>query len=280
VHHALHVIATGETDGYYADYAERPVELLGRALAEGFAFQGDPSPFRQGEAHGTPSAHLPPLAFVNSLQTHDQIGNRAFGERISTLASAAGRDDALRALTACVLLSPSPPMLFMGEEWGASTPFLYFCDFEGSLAQAVTEGRRAEFRRFARFSDPAVREHIPDPNAEETFLQSKLDWSERQREPHASWLALYTELLQRRQALLVPWLPGARSGKVTFPTPGTLQLNWPLSGGNIWHLRAHLAAHDGPQELANDLPGEVVYRSHPAAAGLAAWSVQVTFEAR
>ncbi|HSD36580.1 MAG TPA: malto-oligosyltrehalose trehalohydrolase [Rhodocyclaceae bacterium] len=280
VHHAVHVIATGETDGYYEDFAEGPVALLGRALAEGFAYQGDPSPYRKGEARGTPSAHLPPLAFVNSLQTHDQVGNRAFGERITTLAAAAGREDALRALTACVLLSPSPPMLFMGEEWGASTPFLYFCDFEGALAQAVTEGRRAEFRRFARFSDPAVRERIPDPNAEETFLQSKLDWNERQREPHAGWLALYTDLLQRRQALLVPWLAGARNGNATFPAPDTLHLSWPLAGGNRWYLRAQLAAHDGPQELAADLPGEVVYRSHPAAAGLAAWSVLITFEAR
>ncbi len=108
--------------------------MLGRALAEGFAFQGDASGFRDGERRGTPSQHLPPLAFVNSLQTHDQVGNRAFGERIATLAEAAGRADALRALTACVLLAPAPPMLFMGEEFAASAPFLYFCDFDGELA--------------------------------------------------------------------------------------------------------------------------------------------------
>ena len=119
VHHALHVLASRETDGYYADFAGAPLRLFGRALAEGFAYQGEPSAYRGGEARGTPSTHLPPTAFVNSLQTHDQVGNRAFGERIAALAASAGRTDALRALTACVLLAPSPPMLFMGEEWAA-----------------------------------------------------------------------------------------------------------------------------------------------------------------
>jgi maltooligosyltrehalose trehalohydrolase len=142
VHHALHVIATGEHDGYYADFAAEPQRLLGRALAEGFGFQGDVSHWRGGKPRGTPSAHLPPLAFVNSLQTHDQVGNRALGERIGVLAERRGRTPALRALIACVLLAPAVPMLFMGEEYAADTPFLYFCDFEGALAQAVTEGRR------------------------------------------------------------------------------------------------------------------------------------------
>ncbi len=213
VHHTVHVLATGESDGYYIDYASEPVRLFGRALAEGFAYQGDPSVFRDGELRGSGSAHLPPLAFVNSMQTHDQVGNRAFGERIAMLAKAAGNDDALRALLACVLLAPSPPMLFMGEEYAAATPFQYFCNFEGDLAKAVTEGRRAEFGKFARFADPAVRDQIPDPNAESTFVASKLDWSERKRQPHAGWLALYTTLLQLRAAHLVPWLAGARSGR-------------------------------------------------------------------
>ncbi len=278
VHHALHVIATGESDGYYLDYAAEPVRLFGRALAEGFAFQGDPSPYRGGAARGTPSAHLPPLAFVNSMQTHDQIGNRAFGERIAMLAAAADREDALRALVACVLLAPSPPMLFMGEEWAASTPFLYFCDYEGELAQAVTRGRRAEFARFTRFGDPAARERIPDPNALATFLASKLDWSEAQREPHAGWLALYRDLLQRRRAHLLPWLADAGGGAMTLPAPGTLRIAWPLGAGRRWHLRAQLAAHDGPAQLAADLPGELVYRSHAPDATVPAWSVQVAIE--
>ena len=278
VHHALHVIATGETDGYYADYAAAPVRLFGRALAEGFAYQGEASAWRGGAPRGTPSAQLPPLAFVNALQTHDQVGNRAFGERIATLAEAAGRADALRALLACVLLAPSPPMLFMGEEWAAGTPFLYFCDFGGELAQAVARGRRAEFAGFARFADPGLRDRIPDPNADATFERSKLDRREREREPHANWLALYRELLALRHAHLLPWLAGARSGTFELPAPGMLRVSWPLAGGRRWHLRAQLAAHPAPPGLAAGLPGMAVYDSHPQATAPPAWSVQVSIE--
>jgi maltooligosyltrehalose trehalohydrolase len=278
VHHALHVVVTGEADGYYLDFAAEPLRQFGRALAEGFAYQGDPSAYRQGESRGTPSSHLPPLAFVNSMQTHDQVGNRAFGERIAMLAAAAGHEDALRALAACVLLAPAPPMLFMGEEWAACTPFLYFCDFEGELATAVTRGRRAEFSRFARFADPAVRDSIPDPNALSSFAASKLDWSERAREPHAAWLAWYSDLLRRRHASLVPWLAGARSGAWTLPAPGTLRISWPLAAGRRWHLLAQLCASPGPAELVHGLPGTVVYCSHSVAPTLPAWSVRVTIE--
>ncbi len=278
VHHAVHVIATGETDGYYVDYAAEPVRLLGRALAEGFAFQGERSAYGAGKLRGTPSAQLPPLAFINSLQTHDQVGNRAFGERIATLATAAEREDALRALVACVLLAPAPPMLFMGEEWAASSPFLYFCHYDGELAQAVTRGRRAEFAGFARFRDPADRAVIPDPSDESTFARSKLDWSERQEPPHAEWLALYSDLLRRRHEYLMPCLPGARSGVMSQPAPGTLRITWPLGGGHRWHLFAQLADHEGRAGVVSDMPGEIVYRSHPPAAQLPPWSVMFAME--
>ncbi len=281
VHHAMHVLATGETDGYYADYADGPVARLGRGLAEGFVYQGEPSTYGGGHARGTPCAHLPPLAFVNALQTHDQIGNRAGGERIAQLAAAAGRDEALRALLACLLLSPAPPMLFMGEEWAASTPFLYFCDFEGDLACAVTDGRRNEFGRFARFADPASRAAIPDPNAASTFEASRLDWDERRRQPHAEWLALTTRLLQVRHEHLVPHLAGARSGRFDCPTPHTLRVRWPLGEGpgcRHWHLLAHLDDHAGPSVLTRDLRGTRVYRSHDDTDRLPPWSVQVALE--
>jgi maltooligosyltrehalose trehalohydrolase len=285
VHHALHVLVTGETDGYYADFATDPLGLFARALAEGFAYQGEPSPYRGGEHRGSPSTALPPLAFVNATQTHDQVGNRAFGERIATLAGRAGQDgrpgqadrqDALRALVACVLLAPSPPMLFMGEEYAAATPFLYFCDFGGDLARAVTEGRRAEFGRFARFADAALRERIPDPNDVRSFEASQLRWDERQRPPHAAWLALYTQLLQCRQAALRPWLHGARCGTVHTPAAGTLHWRWPLADGRRWHLLAQLADHAGPPAAVTALaalPGEIVYRSGDDAAALPPWSV-------
>lgn len=277
VHHALHVLASGETDGYYVDYAEQPVQLFGRALAEGFAYQGDPSPYRDGERRGTPSTQLPPLAFVNSSQTHDQIGNRAFGERITTLAADSGREDALRALLACVLLAPAPPMLFMGEEFGASTPFLYFCDFSGDLAQAVTAGRRNEFGRFARFSDPAVRSRIPDPNDAETFMRSKLNWAERTAPEHARWLALYTKLLAVRHQRLTALLPQATCGVATSDGR-MLTLRWPLGKQGHLHLLANLI--DTSAAASQLAPGEVIYNSHAASDGRQRppWSVRVSLE--
>jgi maltooligosyltrehalose trehalohydrolase len=278
VHHALHTLASGESDGYYADYAPQAVRLFGRALAEGFGYQGEASAFREGRPHGTPSTHLPPLAFVNSLQTHDQVGNRAFGERIAMLAVETHREDALRALLGCVLLSPPVPMLFMGEEYAAATPFLYFCDFSGELARAVTDGRRNEFRRFARFSDPEVRNRIPDPNDEATFRRSKLDWDERRSSTHARWLALYTQLLRLRRERLVPWLARAGSGRFELDARGLLMLRWPLGDAAAWHILANLddaAAH--AQALP---PGELVYHSHANVEHLQRppWSVRVSFE--
>src|SRR5262249_49801533 len=154
-HHAMHVVLTDESDGYYADYVAAPVESLARILAEGFAYQGEHSSFRDA-ARGEKSGHLPPMAFVNFIQNHDQIGNRAFGERLIALVSR----DALKAAIAIQLLAPSPPLLFMGEELGATMPFLFFCDFTGDLADAVREGRRREFARFPAFASPDARARI------------------------------------------------------------------------------------------------------------------------
>jgi maltooligosyltrehalose trehalohydrolase len=278
VHHTLHVATTGERDGYYIDFADQPLRLFGRALAEGFAYQGDASVYRHGERRGTVSTQLPPLAFVNSLQTHDQVGNRAFGDRLQMLAAGAGREDTLRALLACVLLAPSPPMLFMGEEYAAGTPFQYFCDFDGELAKAVTEGRRAEFGRFARFIDPAVRERIPDPNAVGTFDNSRLDWNERGRADHAAWLSLYATLLRRRREMLLPWLAAACSGHFSFSAPGLLRISWPLAEGRRWHLLAQLADEAVRIAPAEAMAGESVYASHGTNGAMAPWSVRFTLE--
>ena len=156
-HHALHVLLTGETFGYYRDYAREPARLLGRALAEGFAYQGEPSPHRDGAPRGEPSAALPATAFVDFLQNHDQVGNRAFGERIGALAPEPG----VRAATAVLLLAPAIPLLFMGEEWSASTPFLFFSDFGAELGATVTAGRRREFAGWPGFEDDASTQRIP-----------------------------------------------------------------------------------------------------------------------
>jgi maltooligosyltrehalose trehalohydrolase len=193
-HHGYHVLATGEDDGYYVAYSDTPAKHLARCLAEGFAYQGEVSRFT-GEPRGERSAHLPPRCFVDFLQNHDQIGNRALGERLLSLTEVRK----LKALSAIQLLAPSPPLLFMGEEWGCRQPFLFFCDFDGELGEAVRKGRREEFSRFAGF-----KERIPDPLAETTFRRCVLRWKDRD----PAWLAHYKDLLQLRMKEIVPLEPG------------------------------------------------------------------------
>ncbi len=277
VHHCLHVAATGEVDGYYADYAERPVALLGRALCTGFAYQGEPSSFRDGLARGEPSADYELLSFVNFLQNHDQIGNRAFGERITALAP----EPAVRAALAVLLLAPSPPLLFMGEEWGAASPFLFFADFEPELARLVTEGRRNEFARFGAFADPAARERIPDPAAPQTFERSKLDWQELSDTEHHRWLDYYQHLLQLRRVYIWPRIGGLRGTDAAFSTLGARGLCASWRSG-IQHLR--LEANLGPAAQAGfpeKAPGATVFATHETgfAGGTAApWSVRWSVE--
>jgi 1,4-alpha-glucan branching enzyme/maltooligosyltrehalose trehalohydrolase len=239
IHHALHVLATGEKDGYYADYADDPVRHLGRCLAEGFAYQGQVSAYRDHVPRGEASAHLPPQAFVSFLQCHDQVGNRAFGERITHIA----QDAAVRAAAAIYLLAPGIPMLFMGEEFAARSPFLFFCDFGPGLREAVTQGRRREFARFARFANSETQAQIPDPNEKKTFLISKLDWNSLQEEAHADWLAYYRDLLRLRKAFIVPRLTGMKghSGSFEVFTPGVLQVDWQLGDGSNLRLLANFS---------------------------------------
>lgn len=275
IHHAFHVLLTGEDGGYYADYAEQPGEQLGRCLSEGFAFQGQPSAYRDGARRGEPSAHLPAGAFVNFLQNHDQIGNRALGERLHMLSE----PQALRAATAVLLLAPSPPLLYMGQEWAASAPFLFFCDFGEELAAKVTAGRRKEFARFPEFSDPAARERIPDPNAAHSFERSCLDWSERDRAPHRDWLALHRELLWLRRELLFPRLRESVEQEAGFQmlAPRALHAHWTFAAGTRLEVLANL----GTAPVANVAlpPGAPIYRDGPdidaalTAARLPPWSV-------
>ncbi|OGA38296.1 MAG: malto-oligosyltrehalose trehalohydrolase [Betaproteobacteria bacterium RIFCSPLOWO2_12_FULL_68_19] len=263
LHHAAHVLVTGERDGYYADYADAPLARLGRALAEGFVYQGDPSAFRNGATRGEPSAQLPPTAFVSFLQTHDQVGNRALGERLHALAGERQERTAL----ACLLLSPHIPMLFMGEEFAASTPFLFFCDFGPDLAQAVTEGRRREFARFAAYGDEASLARIPDPGSAATFTASKLRWGEREQGAHRARLALVRELLALRHRHLVPRLKGAQGGGRLEILNGALRVEWALGDGSRLRLLAHFGAE--PVTVPPRLAGEVIYCDgvRPAAGG-------------
>jgi maltooligosyltrehalose trehalohydrolase len=203
-HHVLHVMLTGENEGYYRDYADAPAARLARALREGFVYQGEPSGHRNGEKRGTPSADLPPTAFVLFLQNHDQIGNRAFGDRLTDTV----KPEALEAATALQLLCPQIPLVFMGEETAAQTPFQFFTDHHGELAEAVREGRRREFASFAAFSDPARRAQIPDPNAPETFARSRAAPDSARGATRAE---LYRRLLAIRHEHIVPHLKGARA---------------------------------------------------------------------
>jgi maltooligosyltrehalose trehalohydrolase len=236
-HHALHVLLTRESDGYYADYSQ-PAENLCRCLTEGFAYQGDYSAF-QNRRRGEPSAGLPPSAFVSFLQNHDQVGNRAFGERIGQIA----QPEAVKAATEILLLAPFPPLLFMGEEFAATTPFLYFCDFGGGLAEAVTEGRRNEFARFRKFSSPQARTQIPDPNAEKTFVQSKLDWGTVSCNCHARWLTFCSELLLIRRRIIVPLLSRIGKPQINFceKQRPALSVSWALDDGRRLALIANLS---------------------------------------
>ncbi len=258
VHHVLHTAATGEGSGYYADYLG-DVPKLGRALAEGFAFQGEVMPFRES-ARGEPSAHLPPTAFIAFIQNHDQIGNRAFGERLTQLAA----ERAVKAVAATYLLLPQVPMLFMGEEWGSRTPFPFFCDFHGELAQAVREGRRAEFARFPEFADESAREKIPDPQSPETFASAKLDWTARESSPPAQWLAWYRELLSVRSRHIVPRLrefPG-NAGRFEVIGKGAVRVRWRVNDAESLCLLANLS--EEPVERAPLPAGEILWREGPA----------------
>jgi maltooligosyltrehalose trehalohydrolase len=192
VHHALHVLLTGETQGYYADFAAP--DALTKVLEGVFLHDGTYSTFRR-RTHGRPidRSRTPGWRFVVSLQTHDQVGNRAVGDRLSAHLS----PGLLAAGAALLLTGPCTPMLFMGEEWGASTPWLYFTDHtDSSIAEAVRRGRRDEFS-----SHGWNREDVPDPQSDRTAERSRLDWQEVLTEPHASLLRWYAALIRLRREI-------------------------------------------------------------------------------
>jgi maltooligosyltrehalose trehalohydrolase len=274
VHHCLHTLLTGESDGYYEDYAENPHAMLCRCLAEGFGYQGQVSA-HQGNPRGEPSAHLPPTAFVNFLQNHDQIGNRALGERIAQLSRS---EAALRAATAVLLLSPSPPLLFMGEEWEAPQPFPYFCDFEPELASKVREGRKREFARFEKFRDRDGLAGLPDPTDIATFRSACLDWSALQQPPHDAALDHHRRLLAVRQRDIVPLIPKILTGTcIKLEASGAFAVDWRLDDGAVLHLLANLTERAVP--VVGRAAGRMIFATHPNIRAamtrneLAPWSV-------
>jgi 1,4-alpha-glucan branching enzyme/maltooligosyltrehalose trehalohydrolase len=250
-HQAAHVLLTGETHGYYRDFAEQPLQQLVRCLTEGFAFQGEPSA-HDGGPRGEPSRDLPASCFINFLQNHDQTGNRAFGERLTALSAQAP----LKALACIQLLAPGIPMLFMGEEFGTTAPFHYFCDFQGDLARAVREGRR---REHAQGNDGEDTLTVPDPNDPAVFGASTLGWDELRAAPHRDWLSFYTQALAVRAHMVAPRLPLIRTGaaKSRFLGPRTVEITWPTEGAGTLVMRAHLA--DQPSEPLPRVDGALLF---------------------
>lgn len=266
-HHAWHVLLTGEKAGYYGDYADAPRRHLLRCLSSGFAYQGEPSPHRGSLPRGEDSTNLPPVAFVNFLQNHDQIGNRPFGDRLETLAPA----PAIEAALAITLLLPMPPMLYMGEEWGAEQPFPFFCDFTGDLAKAVEEGRKREFQDiFARL--PPGRT-LPNPMQIETFNMAKLDWGDLRQPKHRARLDLVRRLLTIRRQQIVPRLTGiaGRQEAARDDGDGAVVASWRLGDGSRLHLLANLG--DRPARLPATRRSGMPIWGTPPAADLEPWSV-------
>ncbi|MGF1579702.1 MAG: malto-oligosyltrehalose trehalohydrolase [Gemmataceae bacterium] len=193
LHHQTRCLLAGDNEGYYQDFSGT-TEDLATTIRQGWFFTGQESVYL-GQPRGTDPTGLPPRAFLVCIQNHDQIGNRAFGERLHHQVDLA----AYRAASAMLLFLPGTPLLFMGQEWAASTPFRFFADHNEELGKLVTAGRREEFKHFSAFSDPEKRETIPDPQAFETFKACRLLWDEVKSSPHAGILELYKKLLQLRR---------------------------------------------------------------------------------
>ncbi len=282
-HHVMRVLLAGQTDGYYEDYAEEPLRRLGRTLAEGFSYQGEESRNRPGLKRGTPSGHLPPSAFVAFLQNHDQVGNSAYGRRLTALAP----EEAVRLGTAILLLAPSIPMLFMGQEWGSSRPFDFFCDYPPPLCDRVREGRREEFRKFREFADEAALDTLADPNAASTRDGSVNDWREIEMPAHAAWLAFHEKLIAVRKASIVPLLPAIDGHAGSFEVlpghtdaqgieRGVVVARWRLSDGRTLVLAANVS--DRPADWTAG-PSQPIFRMVEGDAGLAPWDVAVALAA-
>lgn len=251
-HHAWHVLLTGETSGYYGDYPT-PRQSISRILSSGFAYQGEASAHRSGALRGEPSSELPPAAFINFLQNHDQIGNRALGDRIEVNADRA----AIEAALAITLLAPMPPLMFMGEEWGATSPFPFFCDFSGDLAEAIRQGRRREFHSaYEKYGD-----EIPDPLDGETFTSAKLNWDDLETRPARDRLDLVHRLLTIRHKEIVPHIAGSCFVESLVNDDNQLLARWILTKGQTLRLIASLT--DKTTEIEVSKTGRCIWGQMP-----------------
>lgn len=253
-HNALHVLVSGETEGYYRAYANEPLAMLVRTLAQGFAYQGEPNPLKNDEPRGQPSGHLPPTAFVAFAQNHDQIGNRPLGDPLTRLIG----QDGVAFARFVTLMSPHVPLMFMGEEWGTERPFPFFCDFTGDLAEAIRQGRKREFGEFAGFHG-----EIPDALSMETFRSAKRDWSERARPEHRAFLTETQRLLDLRARRIGPLLRSRFLGADGGMEDKAAWVTWRFEGGTM-------------TMLLNPSPHSALLPSGPATEGLSARTAVAT----
>ena len=251
-HHVVRVQMTEENEGYMGYFKGSMEELL-KTVREGWLFTGGLQ--KDGIPRGTTGADIEPEHFVHCISNHDQVGNRAFGERLNQMISPA----AYRAASAFLLTEPYTPMFFMGQEWASSSPFLYFTDHHDELGKGVTEGRRKEFAQFSDFQDPVKRARIPDPQKVTTFTNSKLNWSELERSPHLETLRLYRDFLSFRQANLTDrhrghWQVGQVASK-------TIAIRYRRKDAGDILVIVQLLVNDTVLELGNQLLGPTKGRS-------------------
>jgi maltooligosyltrehalose trehalohydrolase len=242
-HHVVRVQLTNENEGYMGYFKGTMEELL-KTEREGWLFTGELQ--RDGIPRGTLGADVEPEHFVHCISNHDQVGNRAYGDRINQLVSPA----AYRAASALLIAGPYTPMFFMGQEWSSSSPFLYFTDHHDELGKGVTEGRRKEFSEFSEFKDASKRARIPDPQAVTTFTKSKLNWTEREEPPHRDIVRLYSDFVRFRQANLTD---RRRSHwQVEQVSPTAIAIRYRRNSGGDILIVAQLAANDSILELDSD----------------------------
>ena len=244
-------------------------ERLGKALANGFVIAA--------EEHGRTDLckHIPPTAYIGFIQTHDLVGNRIFGDRLAGLIT----PEALRAIATIALLLPQIPMLFMGEEWAATTPFPFFCDYHGELADAVRKGRCEQLSRQDPKPSDDEMHRAPDPQAEATLRSAQLDWTELAQPDHARMLAWYTHILAVRQASIAPILTSlvCSCGHADVISPGALSVHWTLANNARLHLQANLCSREASGFPAQ--PGQEIWLEGSARDNtLGPWSVRYTVE--
>jgi len=243
-HHAMHVILTGEKSGYYEDFSDektprKPVYYLARTLAEGFAYQGEESTYRGGIPRGENSKNLSTTNFINFLQNHDQTGNRFLAQRINKLTST----EALKAAACIYLLSPTIPMIFMGEEFGCEQPFHFFCNFEETLAKSVKQGRMKEFSKFSDSLNTNILTKIPDATSEEMFMESKIDWDKPATDQNLETFDFYRKMLEIRKKQIIPLIPKLLHSYTHFEiiSDNLFFVKWKSKNGQILKLLANLS---------------------------------------